>query len=97
MTEQIPNLKSQIPNERMEEQLRQAYATFALAGGIGTLIMADLDRTFGGNPFVAGEPDTTARNCGCLSVVEHLYRRIEEAQRPPEPQGETSDGDSDQR
>jgi hypothetical protein len=78
----------------MGRALRRAYQVFADPhGGAGKEIMADLDSVFGGNPFVAGSADVTARNCGCLAVVAYLYAQMDRANAPDEKQ-ETSDGEN---
>lgn len=61
---------------RPEAATPQQYAsTFELYGD-GQAVLADLVRIFGGPPFVAGQPDTTAFNCGAKAVIEHIYARI---------------------
>lgn len=45
----------------------------------GMAVLDDLVRRFGGAPFVQGQPDTTAFNCGAKAVIEHIWAQIESA------------------
>lgn len=45
----------------------------------GAVLIADLDRVFGGNPFDATNPHGTSYRCGQLSVVAHILGQIERA------------------
>lgn len=61
----------------------QQYAsTFELYGD-GVAVLDDLIRRFGGAPFVAGQPDQTAFNCGTKAVVEHILAQIAAAEQRP--------------
>jgi hypothetical protein len=51
----------------------------------GQAVLDDLARVFGGAPFVPGQPDTTAYNCGAKAVIEHLHAQIAKADRPQKP------------
>lgn len=42
----------------------------------GEQVLDDLIKRFGGPPFVAGQPDTTAFNCGAKAVLEHILAQI---------------------
>lgn len=57
----------------------QAYAA-CFDTPAGHIVVADLTRIFGGNPFQAGAQDVTAYKCGCLKVVEHILSHIDHAQ-----------------
>jgi hypothetical protein len=45
----------------------------------GGAVLDDLVRLFGRPPFVQGQPDTTAFNCGAKAVIEHIWSQIESA------------------
>ncbi len=42
----------------------------------GQAVLDDLVERFGKPPFVAGQPDVTAFNCGAKAVIEHIYAQI---------------------
>jgi hypothetical protein len=48
----------------------------------GQAVLDDLARLFGAPPFVPGQPDTTAFNCGAKAVIEHIHGQIAKAERP---------------
>lgn len=56
------------------KQYLSAFELFA----DGQAVLDDLTAIFGGPPFVKGEPDTTAFNCGAKAVIEHIHARIEQ-------------------
>lgn len=43
----------------------------------GEKVLDDLIKLFGGKPFVPGQPDTTAFNCGAKSVIEHILAQLD--------------------
>lgn len=45
----------------------------------GMAVLDDLVARFGKPPFVQGQPDTTAFNCGAKAVIEHIWSQIESA------------------
>lgn len=59
--------------------------TFTLMDG--EAVLNDLMQRFAGAPFVAGQPDKTAYNCGAKAVIEHILSQIAEAApaAPPRP------------
>lgn len=56
---------------------QQYAATFDLTPD-GQAVLAELMDKFGGAPFVAGQPDVTAYNCGAKAVIEHIVARLEQ-------------------
>jgi len=48
----------------------------------GRAVLSDLIDLFGKAPFVPGQPDQTAYNCGAKAVIEHILARIAEAEKP---------------
>lgn len=61
----------------------QQYAhTFDMSND-GHAVLGDLAQLFAGPPFVAGQPDRTAYNCGAKAVVEHIYAMLDKAERGP--------------
>ena len=88
-----PSLDGQIHPVEIDPETRGAFQRFAAPEGIGPAIMAHLDRAFGGNPFVENSPDLTARNCGCLLVIQYLYEQMDRANQPEDPKG-ISDGEN---
>ena len=48
----------------------------------GQAVLDDLVRLFGAPPFVQGQPDTTAFNCGARAVIEHIHGQIAKADDP---------------
>jgi hypothetical protein len=58
-------------------------STFELYGD-GQAVLAELIDLFGKAPFVPGQPDQTAYNCGAKAVVEHILARIAEADQLPQ-------------
>ena len=58
---------------------QQYAATFDLTTD-GQAVFAELMGLFGGAPFVAGQPDRTAYNCGAKAVIEHIAARLAEAE-----------------
>lgn len=63
---------------------QQYLSAFDLHGD-GQAVLDDLTRIFGKSPFVAGQPDATAYNCGTKAVIEHIHARMAEAERPQQP------------
>jgi len=59
----------------------QYLSAFELFGD-GQAVLDDLTQLFGGAPFIAGQPDTTAYNCGAKAVIEHIHAQIAKAERP---------------
>lgn len=49
----------------------------------GQAVLAELIDKFGAAPFVAGQPDQTAYNCGTKAVIEHILAKIDAAARDP--------------
>lgn len=60
---------------------QQYLGAFELLGD-GQAVLNDLLERFGGPPFVAGQPDQTAYNCGAKAVVEHILAMIDQAEKP---------------
>jgi predicted short-subunit dehydrogenase-like oxidoreductase (DUF2520 family) len=60
----------------------QQYASAFELFGDGVAVLEDLLQRFGGAPFVVGQPDQTAYNCGAKAVVEHIVAQIDKAKRP---------------
>ena len=59
----------------------QQYAhTFDLSND-GQAVLGDLAQLFAGAPFVAGQPDRTAYNCGAKAVIEHIHAMLDKAER----------------
>lgn len=54
------------------QQYRSAFELF----GDGQAVLDDLTAKFGRSPFVPGQPDTTAFNCGAKAVIEHIHAQI---------------------
>lgn len=54
---------------------QQYRGTFELHND-GQAVLDDLTARFGKSPFVAGQPDTTAFNCGAKAVIEHIHAQI---------------------
>lgn len=54
------------------QQYRSAFELF----NDGQAVLEDLVEKFGGPPFVAGQTDQTAYNCGAKAVIEHIYAQI---------------------
>lgn len=54
---------------------KQYFATFEQTND-GQAVLDDLARLFGAAPFVAGQPDTTAYNCGAKAVLEHIHAQL---------------------
>ena len=54
---------------------KQYAAVFGMSGD-AEAVLEDLARLFAGAPFVAGQADTTAYNCGTKAVIEHIHGRI---------------------
>lgn len=46
----------------------------------GQRVLEDLMAQFAGPPFVTGQPDRTAYNCGTKAVVEFILAKISKAQ-----------------
>ncbi|OWQ92025.1 hypothetical protein CDN99_06615 [Roseateles aquatilis] len=42
----------------------------------GQRVLEDLMERFAKAPFVAGQPDQTAFNCGTKAVIEHIWAQI---------------------
>lgn len=59
---------------------QQYLSAFELHGD-GRAVLDDLILLFGGAPFVPGQTDTTAYNCGAKAVIEHIHARIEAGRR----------------
>jgi hypothetical protein len=85
-------MRQEIRTAPMDEEVRRAYAGLAAPEGIGAVILADLDAVFAGNPFVAGQADQTAFNCGALQVLEYLYEQMARAQEPAEQETKHGEG-----
>jgi hypothetical protein len=67
----------------MSDATPQQYRhTFELTND-GQAVLDDLIDRFGKPPFVAGQSDTTAYNCGCKAVIEHIWSQLAAV----EPQG----------
>lgn len=62
----------------LPEQYRSTFELF----GDGVAVLDDLIKLFGGPPFVPGQPDQTAYNCGAKAVIEHILARIDAANNP---------------
>jgi hypothetical protein len=58
------------------------YARAFEANRDGQDVLDELTRIFGGAPFVPGQPDQTAYNCGAKAVIEHIHAMISKADRP---------------
>ena len=48
----------------------------------GQAVLNHLTDMFGGAPFVAGQPDQTAYNCGTQAVIAHIHTMISQAALP---------------
>lgn len=59
---------------------QQYHSAFGF--GDGQAVLDDLQQRFGAAPFVAGQPDQTAFNCGARAVLEHILLQL--AQVEPE-------------
>ena len=59
---------------------QQYRSTFELNND-GQAVLDDLVKRFGKPPFVAGQPDSTAFNCGAKAVIEHIWAQISETQQ----------------
>lgn len=53
----------------------QYRAAFELSND-AQAVLDDLIERFGKPPFVPGQPDVTAFNCGTKAVVEHIHAMI---------------------
>lgn len=51
----------------------------------GQAVLDDLQRLFGAAPFVAGQPDVTAYNCGARAVLEHILAQLAQVEPMPRP------------
>lgn len=49
----------------------------------GEAVLGDLMERFAKAPFVAGQPDATAYNCGTKAVIEHILAQIGAAPQLP--------------
>jgi predicted short-subunit dehydrogenase-like oxidoreductase (DUF2520 family) len=49
----------------------------------GQAVLEELAQLFGGPPFVAGQPDRTAYNCGARAVIEHIHAMLARAEARP--------------
>lgn len=59
----------------MAEATPDHYArTFSLTDG--EIVLDDLMARFAKPPFVPGQPDATAYNCGTKAVLEHILAQI---------------------
>ena len=67
----------------MQATPQQYLHTFDLTND-GQDVLDDLTRLFAGAPFVPGQPDQTAYNCGAKAVIEHILARIAEADQLPQ-------------
>lgn len=54
---------------------QQYHHTFGLTND-GQDVLDDLQMRFGGAPFVQGQPDQTAFNCGARAVLEHILLQL---------------------
>lgn len=61
---------------------QQYFHAFGLAGD-GQAVLDDLQQRFGGSCFVAGQPDTTAFNCGAKAVLEHILLQLAKVEPLP--------------
>jgi hypothetical protein len=61
---------------------QQYAATFNLTND-GQAVFEDLAKLFGRAPFVAGQPDVTAFNCGAKAVIEHIAAQMDKASPAP--------------
>ena len=59
------------------QQYRSAVELF----GDGQAVLDDLGDLFARSPFVPGQPDTTAFNCGAKAVIEHIHAQIHASER----------------
>ena len=59
-----------------------AYHSTFTTHGDGVQVLDDLIERFGRAPFVPGQPDTTAYNCGAKAVIEHILAQIAAAGKP---------------
>ena len=55
----------------------------ALGFGDGQAVLDDLQQRFGAAPFVAGQPDQTAYNCGARAVLEHILLQLAQVEPTP--------------
>lgn len=60
---------------------QQYRSTFDLFND-GQAVLDDLITKFGRAPFVAGQPDVTAFNCGAKAVIEHIVAQMDAANHP---------------
>lgn len=60
---------------------QQYHHAFELSND-GQAVFDDLVQRFGAAPFVAGQPDQTAYNCGTRAVIEHISAMLDQAMRP---------------
>lgn len=58
---------------------RDFLDTFSTAHG--ERVLEELMSLFAQSPFVAGQPDRTAYNCGTKAVLEHILAQQAEAQK----------------
>lgn len=49
----------------------------------GQAVLDDLQMRFGGAPFVPGQPDQTAYNCGAKAVLEHILLQLAQVEPIP--------------
>lgn len=49
----------------------------------GQAVLDDLQARFGGPPFVSGQPDQTAFNCGARAVLEHVLLQLAQVEPVP--------------
>ncbi len=63
----------------MSASAKDYHAVFGFPEG--QRVLEDLMDLFAKAPFVAGQADTTAYNCGTKAVLEHILAKIDEAQR----------------
>ncbi len=49
----------------------------------GQAVLDDLQARFGAAPFVAGQPDQTAFNCGARAVLEHILLQLAQVEPIP--------------
>lgn len=61
---------------------QQFAAVFSLSND-GQAVFDSLARRFAGPPFVAGQSDVTAYNCGTKAVIEHIAAMLEQAEPAP--------------
>lgn len=62
---------------------QQYFSAFGLSDG--QAVLDDLQERFGGAPFVAGQPDQTAYNCGAKAVLEHILLQLAKVEPLPRP------------